>query len=340
MKKHNIFNYLNKVLVIALSVLIIACSQFEETPSNPTLDSSESLAAWKLQEMNQNRFNATVTVVGTASEPISAGGNIPYIIAGANPGGNRTCAEVATATGLSFALSSGKLDYDGGTFKNDDGSAGSWPAGFTVTVTDGKFVSWSYSKPNYRLVNVALIVKGSDAANIYAYAGPSSDSGLASPLNNSGRPADLSNLTICYTEEIIPTPCTENQTAWAGLNINPAGQRYTTKGNWAYWVTRMQLQNSVTVWAGQHINVGTAVLRNDNRIEITLINGWKFKSGENVENVKIEFYTSAPSGNPSPGRFRYKNTAEGSSYVSGVVPANASHFGIHLDVEKSIPCEQ
>jgi hypothetical protein len=340
MKKHNNFSYLNKVLVIALSVVMIACSQFEDTPVNPNMDSSESAAAWNLNEISQNRFNASqVPVTGTASTPISAGGVTPYIIDGANNGGNRTCEEVATATGLSFASSSGKLDYEGGRFENADGTVGSWPTGFTIT-TDGTYVTWSYSRANYRLVNAAFIVKGSDDANVYAYEGVAGDSGLASPLNGGGNTAGLSNLTICFTEEFIPPHCVDNETAWAGLNVKPADQRYTTKGNWAYWVTRVQLSAGLTVWAGQHINAGTAVLRGDNKIEITLTNGWMFKSGEGVENVKIEFYQSRPSGNPSPGRFTYKNTATGSSYISAEVPSGTTHFGIHLDVEKSRACAQ
>lgn len=47
----------------------------------------------------------------------------------------------------------------------------------------------------------AVIVKGSNAANVYYYPnGTMKDSGLASPVNASGNPAGLSNLTFCFIE--------------------------------------------------------------------------------------------------------------------------------------------
>ena len=41
--------------------------------------------------------SGVMAIDGTASEPVSFNGVTPYIIPGANPGGNRTCAEAGYA---------------------------------------------------------------------------------------------------------------------------------------------------------------------------------------------------------------------------------------------------
>jgi hypothetical protein len=47
----------------------------------------------------------------------------------------------------------------------------------------------------------AVIVKGSNAANVYYYPGGiMEDSYLSAPLNASGKPAGLSNLSFCFVE--------------------------------------------------------------------------------------------------------------------------------------------
>ncbi len=141
-----------------------------------------------------------VTVVlaqGTASTPVSDGGITPYIIAGANPGGNRTCAEVGLAffgDADYYQFSSERVNYDDGDFDAD------FPPGLTVT-TDGTDVSWSST-----FGIGAVIVKGSADANVYVYNPQAkSDSGLASPPNASGKPAGLSNITFCWNPEPAPS---------------------------------------------------------------------------------------------------------------------------------------
>jgi hypothetical protein len=135
------------------------------------------------------------------SNPGSDGGITPYIITGANNGGNRTCAEVAAWKGLSanYFHCGDKVDYNNGAF------ASTFPSGLNVTVTDGKYVSFKiddciqFGDKFYKVG--AVIVKGSNAANVYFYAdGTLSDSGLASPYNASGNPAGLSNLSFCFVE--------------------------------------------------------------------------------------------------------------------------------------------
>lgn len=143
-----------------------------------------------------------------ASLPISDGdlsdpddGVEPYIIPGANNGGNRTCAEVAAEWGLNPNpfLCGTKVDYSGDDFSSK------FPSWLHVTVTDGTFVSFSMDKCamiNGKYYRVgAVIVKGSSDANVYYYPnGTLFDSGLASPVNASGAAAGLSNLTFCLIE--------------------------------------------------------------------------------------------------------------------------------------------
>jgi hypothetical protein len=135
-------------------------------------------------------FAGTV-MANTASTPISNRGITPYIIDGANPGGNRTCAEVGLAffgDADYYEFSSERVNYEGGAFD------AAFPDGFVVN-TDGTYVSWAYAMHS----GLAVIVKGSDDANVYVYDGTFTfDSGLASPENASGGPAGLSNLTFCW----------------------------------------------------------------------------------------------------------------------------------------------
>lgn len=135
-----------------------------------------------------------------ASSPISDNDVTPYLIPGRNNGGNRTCVEVGyelTGDPEYFDLCGEKIDYEDGFLK-------SFPSGLDVQ-TDGRYVSFSVDGSieidgeNY-LVG-AVIVKGSNKANIYFYPdGALGDYGLAAPINNSGKPAGLSNITFCFVK--------------------------------------------------------------------------------------------------------------------------------------------
>lgn len=126
----------------------------------------------------------------------------PVIIEGENNGGNITCAEVGIVLKNDdeyFDLCGEKIDYSGSSF------AGEFPEGLNVTVTDGTFVSFEAKdciEIEGKLYKVgAVIVKGSNAANIYFYPdGILIDGNLSSPVNNSGKPAGLSNLSFCFVE--------------------------------------------------------------------------------------------------------------------------------------------
>jgi len=124
--------------------------------------------------------------LATSSQPTSDGGVAPYIFDEAeNPGGNVACIE------LGYENSSARANYTGGN--NFDAA---FPAGISVTVTNGTYVGWTSTFPIG-----AVIVKGSNEANIYEYGGSLGDSGLASPINASGGPAGLSNLTFCWDDQ-------------------------------------------------------------------------------------------------------------------------------------------
>lgn len=150
--------------------------------------------------MKSTQDSGKGSVINQASAPVSDNGIIPYIIPGENNGGNRTCGEVETAFGLSagYFVCGEKLDY------GEDGFNGEFAEGLNVTV-DGTWVSFEMESciligDKFYQVG-AVIVKGSSDANIYYYKdGTLNDSGLASPVNASGAPSGLSNLSFCFVE--------------------------------------------------------------------------------------------------------------------------------------------
>jgi hypothetical protein len=109
-------------------------------------------------------------------------------IVGENQGGNLTCAEVGD-----FEFSSDRVNYTDGLFD------AAFPNGITVS-TDGTYVSWTST-----FGIGAVIVKGGNAANVFYYDPQATfGSGLASPVNSSGKPAGLSNITFCWNPEPEP----------------------------------------------------------------------------------------------------------------------------------------
>lgn len=335
---------------LAILLFVSSCTQFEG--ADPAKDSAVS------KSLSSDDPNARVI---PASSPTSIEGIVPAIIAGANEGGNRTCEEVAAAFSSPEVLDefgnviseavvvefTGEGDGERRNWTGSGFDGTSWPEGFTVNVTDGKFIDWSYlPPPGYCLKNLAFIVKGSDQANVYYYDGDAivySDGGLASPPNASGGPAGLSNLTICYSIEpcdtVIEEDCESDETAWASRaatydKYNPLGG-----GNWATWVNYTGVEQTFGLFAGQFYNIGNVKLEPANggskvKITITMTNG-AFQPVSN--NVKIQGYTSAPSGNPSPGLFKTsKGTATGTTYT--VTVNRFAFYGIHVDAIRYYTC--
>jgi len=345
--------FLNKVWIVALVVAMAACSQFEAIdPDKATLEqSSEEMAsAFGLSPFGNGFENARVPVdlnTSEASTPISTSGITPYIIPGisgsGSQGGNRTCDDVYAAFGIdqdewSEIVEDTRVDKDG-FISGSSGrinAGGSFSSPLTVT-TNGTFVSWNITPPaGYCVKYVAAIVKGGDNANVYFYDKISSDTGLASPPNASGKPAELSNLTFCWVFERCvtpPTDCWKDETAWAD------GHRYVRTGNWATFTSYSGSAKTVTLFAGQTMNAGTVAFSApvDGMVDITisLASDWRFAIVD--ENVKIQDYASSPSGNPSPGGFAHKGTASENPFTIKVPVNNV--YGVHVDVERSIPCK-
>jgi hypothetical protein len=117
----------------------------------------------------------------------SDAGIVPVVI-GSDRGGNVACADIP---GGELLTSSERMEWRGRALRPAP------PAGIDVTVTAGTSVAWTATFPV-----TAVIVKGGDAANVYVYDPMRlADGGLVAPVNASGQPADLSNLTFCWDED-------------------------------------------------------------------------------------------------------------------------------------------
>ncbi|MFM7618359.1 MAG: hypothetical protein ACKO5Y_00815 [Bacteroidota bacterium] len=246
---------------------------------------------------------------------ISSSGKSPVVVIGENNGGNVTCDEAAVANGVSgFSNTTGKIDYP---FTSDS-------FGENVTVnTDGTYVSWSITPPaGYCVTDVAVIVKGGPAANVYYYNnGISSDSGLASPINASGNPAGLSNLTICYNLTPCAVACNwQEETAFGG---SVAGE-----GNAWWYALDANQSGTYPIYAGQNPIEGASVYYNAETDFITINLGNSMQLQNVQEPVKVEGYTTLPNERPTAGLFQlYKGT-------SLTVQGNGSnYYVVHLDVE-------
>ncbi|WP_006748839.1 hypothetical protein [Thioalkalivibrio paradoxus] len=309
------------------------------------------------------------------SEPVSGEGVTPYIIYSdrtgrANQGGNRSCADVASAWGVEpFQCVSNRNDYieglaefegefeldedasipDPNAEEGDDAFAACRDVSFDVE-TDGTYLSFDAS------TNIgAVIVKGSAAANVYYYNPQlASDLGLAAPINASGGSAGLSNLTFCWNPD--PDPPQEigcwggKETAWG------AGDPYVEQqGNWAMYTSYEACYVGADLMAGQHYVAGEVkcdpMVDGTVDLKITMNEGWRFapqwpehldacvadEHGKCLpagENVKVQDYEDRPTGNPNPGGFEHKTTAEvDAPSVTLNVPYN-NFYGIHVDVRR------
>lgn len=132
----------------------------------------------------------------------------------------------------------------------------------------------------------------------------------------------------------------EDECVWIGETAWADGANYVVRGNWATY-TPYPSEGTVTLFAGQHLDAGTVTFGPviDGQVLITIkLNGgdWRFaedEEGNSInENLKIQGYGGAPSGNPSPGQFTTSKTTE--SGQSATVTVDAFDFyGIHVDVE-------
>jgi hypothetical protein len=125
--------------------------------------------------------------------------------------GNTSCDELEG----SFVASTGKIDFVNGSFVFEQGS--DWPFGLEVTVSeDGRYISFTLPASSQYCVG-AVIAKGGNASNVFTYnPGVKGDEGLSSPINSSGNPAQLSNLTFCFVECEQPDLVIELKTQTTG----------------------------------------------------------------------------------------------------------------------------
>ncbi len=190
-------NYL--IVCLFIGIALVSCQKDDLTPvTTKGATASGQNSGGTAASSNDNNSNNSISTNITSSNTSSV---TPQIIPGANNGGNRTCAEVGLAfmnDASYFDFCGEKIDYSDGSFK------GQFPEGLNVS-TDGKYVSFEAGQcirigdKFYRVG--AVIVKGSNAANVYFYPdGTLGDSGLSAPVNASGKPAGLSNLSFCFVE--------------------------------------------------------------------------------------------------------------------------------------------
>jgi len=137
-----------------------------------------------------------------ASKQISNEGSIPYLIEGKNRGGNRTCEEAQTAFEKISTISLGEIVGDCGEkvdIEDDyEGFVTEFP--FEVEILWDGTMRFDTGDPECKVF--AVIVKGSNQANVYFYdEGAVSDGGLTPPPLNPGadvlRYPWISNITFC-----------------------------------------------------------------------------------------------------------------------------------------------
>jgi hypothetical protein len=124
----------------------------------------------------------------------------------------------------------------------------------------------------------------------------------------------------------------------------PVENRYNSNSRGGNWATYIEYGiQTVNLYSGQTNFVGTATLGDVfvkdgiDCIKITIeLEGAKFN--DRKENVKIQDYKIAPSGNPASGLFDHKFTREGTS-AEVKVPLN-NFYGIHLDVDVEVECPE
>jgi hypothetical protein len=133
----------------------------------------------------------------------------------------------------------------------------------------------------------------------------------------------------------VHVQCVQGETAWAANGDDPLENPYNPDdvGNWATYVEYVA-DKTTTVFAGQTIQVGTAHFSAavDGWVTITIeLSGAAFDPGA-AENLKVQDYEEAPSGNPSPGGFDHKRFCDAGDPVCTILVPENAFYGVHLDV--------
>lgn len=134
----------------------------------------------------------------------------------------------------------------------------------------------------------------------------------------------------------------KGETAWAANGHKPGELRYTSRGNWATYVKYQGFAatgKTTTLFAGQTINVGSvnfsAATGGQVVITVSLTGAWEFEDVS--ENLKVQDYATAPSGNPAPGLFAHKKTCDVESNACEIVVPQNNFYGVHVNVGQWIP---
>jgi hypothetical protein len=138
---------------------------------------------------------------------------------------------------------------------------------------------------------------------------------------------------VCETEE---QEVCGDETAWAANGDTALELRYTPQGNWATYVAYSTWEKTVYIFAGRTIYVGTATFSDpvDGMVTISInlteATFYDDPDKPGSDNLMVQGYALAPSGNPAPGLFPYKKACSGTT-CSIPVPEN-NFYGVHLVV--------
>jgi hypothetical protein len=241
------------------------------------------------------------------------------------------------------------LDNDGiviGTISYTDMYEHVWHNPSTNSDEKQWVFDWSVSGGTYTGV---VAVKAGNAQNLLynytdSYANWDGDEWLYAPKVGGGSDqyknwAQISHFNFCGYFTPNPEVCYgPDDTAWA------EGTRYQNPGNWATYVTYDGTETTVTIYAGQTTNVGTATISapDDGQvIDINLNSPYVFfQTTLDEYDLHIQDYAIAPTGNPAPGTFDWNYTINlGETLASVSVPAN-NYYGIHLKVAPIVECSE
>lgn len=252
------------------------------------------------------------------------------------------CAQIAALIGDDFAFQYAlKIDPPlDGTYEAEFDDDGDGVIDHVNAITIGGVAASGGQRFNFSAtqpIGAVNVKGGNNGANYYLFdPQASAANNLKAPLNNNRKQTqpNVSHMTFCWNPE--PNgDCGrwEHETAWSdgGFYSRVKGQK--GGGSWAMYTPFDGTTVEPTLFAGQHLAAGKVRFDQENgqvEITITLNEGWRFAPTE--ENLKIQDYAEAPSGNPAIGKFEHKYHAAGTSF-SVTVPYGA-FYGVHVDVEE------
>ena len=336
MRNFSFAGNLNKVWMLALVAFMVACSQFEaQGPDDVNLESSEDVAAligttagmWNAREDCSGPYDVVLESVTNNGD-----GTYSWLWSIQNPNpGNGSDGTVQDLSHWTFDpglcliadnIVSAAYSNDGEIFNeilelgfNKDPSNDAWSFGKDLFKFD---FGTSGSDKTYYSLTVDKNFKVDPNAVGYYKSGGTTGCG-----------------EFCF--EGIGCPDDEQCFEWEGETAWSAGTRYVTRGNWATYSSKSDLEAGVTLFAGQNMDAGTVKLTGG-VITIKLNDGWRF--AETDENVKIQHYSDTPlAENPNPGGFYTKGTATESPFSIEV--KDGAYYGVHVDVEeyREVECE-